>query len=320
MTSHYGVLHDPSLFRLRVTMADRRYTINSFTVNLDLPPDVDPRLRVSPRSAASIERSVEGLFALLNEHDIRATFFISEGAVSSAAATIRRLIDAGHEPAILAPRFNTPLDQLLHMREEISGARARLEDVTGSHVAGIRSTPFTNRWRSPSMLETLVQEGFTYSSSTYPRQSLSPLLLSRAKRAHRLATPSGVLWELPLTAWRPLGLGIPSINTAGGPLFSLLPAWVIVRGVEGMNRHGEPAILYVHSWGLDTVDHTLALRNDGGGTKPYGPIEETLGRLRTVFRIYRFASIREAFASRLTTESTGATPLRRTSIQRFDGA
>ncbi len=166
------------------------------------------------------------------------------------------------------------------------------------------------------MLETLVQEGFVYSSSSFPRQTLTPLLLSTVKRAHRITTESGVLWEIPLTCWRPLGLGIPSILTAGGAYLSILPGWMIVRGVEGMNRHGEPALLHVHSWGLDPVVPELAPAPLWERLLTYGPEEVTLTKLRRVFGIYRFASIMEAYASRLTTEVTRNRSTRRTSIIR----
>jgi len=298
-------------------MADRRYTINAFTVNVDVASSTGSYGDRDETSLPAVCQSVERLLDLLAEHDVRATFFVADRVVSLAPGVLRSIVAAGHEPAMLAPRFSSPLDQLLHLREEIAESLARMQDVTGEVVLGLRTTPFTSGWRSPAMLETLVQEGVVYSSSTYPRQTLSPLLLSTAKRAHKLTTPSGDLWEIPLTAWRPLGIGIPSINTAGGPLFGLLPAWMIARGVEGMNRHGEPALLYVHSWGIERID---GASNDVGtehGAR-YGRREETLRMMTIIFRGYRFSSIREAYASRLTTEATGRRTPRRTSIIRMD--
>ncbi len=292
-------------------MAERRYTINSFTVNLDLagdPSGASTDATLSPRRLTS---HASDLLDLLAEYDIHCTFFVSEGVVDGARDVIREIVARGHETSILAPRFNTPLDQLLHLREQISAARQRLEDLSGQNVAGIRMTPITSSWRSPSMLETLVQEGFEWSSSTVPKQTLSPLLLSRTKRAHRLATPSGVLWELPLTAWRPFGIGTPSIDTSGGPRFAQLPAWMIARGVEGMNRHGEPALLW-----LECIDAAVRSSVDmETSSTPFtrGPVSS---KLRAIFELYRFGSIREAFASRLMTTAS-VTPRGRTSIVRM---
>jgi hypothetical protein len=74
---------------------------------------------------------------------------------------------------------------------------------------------------------------------------------------------------------------------------------MVARGVQGMNRHGEPAILYLHSWALDasqSKSRSYSLRNR---FRRYGPREQTMARLETIFGSYRFGSIREAFASRL---------------------
>jgi hypothetical protein len=301
-------------------MADRRYTINAFTVNLEPPPTLaDSGLPGHELSfVAGVERNAETLLALFEEFDVRSTFFVNDAVTTAAPTLVRRISEQGHELAILSRRFANPLDQLLHFREEIASAKQRLEEVVGESVCGFRFVPVTRKWRSPSMLETLVQEGFVYSSSSFPRQTLTPLLLSSVKRAHRVNTDSGVLWEIPLTCWRPFGLGIPSIPTAGGAYLSILPGWTIVRGVEGMNRHGEPALLHVHSCGLDHLPTDLAPVPLWERLLTYGPQEVTIAKLRRVFGIYRFASIMEAYASRLTTDVTRNRPARRTSIIRND--
>ncbi len=301
-------------------MADRRYTINAFTITLETAPDEASGAGVPGASAADIERSTMELLALLESFDVRATFFTSDDVARITPGLLRTIDEAGHEIAILSRRFHTPLDQLLRFREEIAGTKARVEDVCGHEVVGYRSTPISNGWRSPAKVETLVQEGFVYSSSTYPRQGLTPLILSSSMQAHRLATESGPLWELPLTSWRPFGIGIPSIRTGGGTLLSALPGWMFARGVDGMNRHGEPAILYVHSWGLDNTAHDYGALPLRERLLTYGPREETLAKLGSIFRMYRFGSIMEAFASRLTTESNRPTHPRRTSIVRLDPA
>jgi hypothetical protein len=299
-------------------MADRRYTINAFTVKLEPLPIGASNGTHPPDDDAGLERSVNDLLEFFEEFDVRTTFFTADAVTRSAPHLVRKIADNGHELAILAPRFHTPLDQLLRFREEIARAKVRLEQASGQDVLGFRSTPIHSGWRSPAMIETVVQEGFIYSSSTFSRQSIAPLLFNSRAKAHRLPTPSGTLWELPLTSWRPFGLGTPSIRTGGGPQLSLLPVWMFARGVEGMNRHGEPAILYVHSWALEAPapDYSsLPLRER---LLSYGPREETLEKLETIFRIYRFGSIQEAFASRLTTESVRPTQPRRTSIVRMD--
>jgi hypothetical protein len=297
-------------------MADRRYTINAFTLKLEASPVGASENAVRLPAAADIDRTIDEFLEFFAKFDVRATFFTADDITRAFPKAVRAIHDAGHELAILSPRFHTPLDQLLRFRNEIATAKARLEDLCGQEIIGCRSTPIISGWRSPAMIETLVQEGFTYSSSTFPKQSIAPLILSGTGKAHRLNTPSGTLWELPLTSWRPMGIGIPSIRTAGGTMLSALPAWVFARGVEGMNRHGEPAILYVHSWALGPSAPDYSLLPFRERLLSYGPREETLSKLQMIFRLYRFGSVVEAFASRLTTESNQTSQPRRTSIIR----
>jgi len=275
-------------------MASRRYTINAFTANVIGSP------------TSSTANQLYTMLELFEQNDVRATIFVSEEVMHQGGiGLLRQMVAAGHEPAVLAPRYSTPLDQLLHLRERAAAAREQLEDALGLQVTGYRATPPITGWRSPAMIETLVQVGFLYSSSTYPRRRPAPLLTSSTIRAHRLATPSGDLWELPLTAWRPLGLGLPSIPVAGGERWEHLPAWIIERAVDGMNRHGEPALLYV----------------DIGENESGRPLllPSILERIRRVFRTYRFGHLREAFASRLTRDAhTGTLISYRTSIVRGD--
>ncbi|HVZ40810.1 MAG TPA: DUF3473 domain-containing protein [Candidatus Kapabacteria bacterium] len=299
-------------------MADRRYTINAFTVKLEAPPEEASTGLIHSSSTAGIERSVDELLAFLESNDVHATFFISGEVAQSLPQLVARVRTAGHEIGMLSRRFHTPLDQLLRFREEVAATKERLEDLCGQEVIGYRSTPISSGWRSPAMLETLVQEGFLYSSSTYPKQSIAPALINAQVKAYRMVTESGTLWELPLTTWRPFGIGIPQVRTGGGTRLSALPAWVFARGVEGMNRHGEPAILYVHSWALDSNIHDYSSLPFRERLLTYGPRKETLEKLGAIFRMFRFGSIQEAFASRLTTESKRPTSSRRTSIVRAD--
>ncbi len=67
-------------------MADRRYTINAFTVNLEpAPMATDTGLPSDDTSfATALARNTETLLALFEEFDVRSTFFVND-AVTVAA-------------------------------------------------------------------------------------------------------------------------------------------------------------------------------------------------------------------------------------------
>jgi hypothetical protein len=302
-------------------MADRRYTINSFTVNLEAPSEGG-----NPARRASTERTEEGtilyevetLLALFETFDVRATFFVSDTVSRIAPDALRAIERAGHEVALLSPRFYNPMAQLLRFRDDVKEARGRLQELTGREVFGFRTARFSTTHRSPAMIETLVQLGFTYSSSNIPPVSLHLDLLRGQRRAHRLRTDSGSLWELPLTCWTPLGIGIPLIRTGGGPPLSHLPTWIMARGVEGMNRHGEPALIYLDSWSLTSLPAGKQSRGMRRRARNYAPPEQTRAKLAAIFSICRFGSIRESFASRLSLGPHEQSRPYRSGIVRFE--
>jgi len=59
---------------------------------------------------------------------------------------------------------------------------------------------------------------------------------------------NGTFIEFPLSTVRILGINWP---VAGGFYLRLLPYPVLRRGLQRINREGNPAIIYLHPWDLD---------------------------------------------------------------------
>ena len=268
-------------------MADRRYTINAFTVNL--------------QSSGFHPEAAEALLELLSTEDVKATFFTESAVSGHIAAFTRQLHAHGHETGLLiTPSSETPHRNRLS--DSLDHDRKTLEDLIGHPIAGCRILhPFMATSQSSETYEILAESGFAYSSSLYPPRNFRLGIQNSKRRAWIARTDEGDVWELPVTAWRPLGLGIFSVRSAHPDRY---PVWTIARNIDGMNRHGEPAIL--------SLRHLPQFRQDTRN--------RTFQRLRHIFRGYRFSSTFDAFASRLTTEfeEIPRNQLRRTSIIRCD--
>jgi hypothetical protein len=63
-----------------------------------------------------------------------------------------------------------------------------------------------------------------------------------------IGTPSGDIFEFPLTVMRCFGENIPF---TGGLALRLTPYWYILSKIRRMNREGDPAMVYLHPWELD---------------------------------------------------------------------
>ncbi len=277
-------------------MADRRYTINAFTVNLQLP--LLPELQGSE----SINlKATEALLRLLSEEDVKATFFVEQNASATMKSFVQTLPTQGHELGLLLTTTDAATTERSQLTNLLINRRKELEDLTGNPVKGCRILQGESRPEFPTTVySALAEAGFTYSSSLYPPRNFRLGVQNSKRRAWITHVHGGDVWELPITAWRPLGLGIFSIRSAHPEQY---PAWVIARNIEGMNRHGEPALLALRSQSL--ISPNVETR--------------TVERLQQIFRAYRFSTTLDAFASRLTTQfEEEPSQRRRTGIVRCD--
>lgn len=274
-------------------MAERRYTINAFTIDLQCPG----------ADSASDDTDSPGrrpLLELLMQADVKATFFIDANLAVATPDLVKSINAHEHETALLIP-FAEAHPSDFHAQVVI--AKATLESVLSRRVIGCRILPVSSMGTpSPENYRSLVHAGFVYSSSTYPPTDLRIGLQNTRRRAWPARVPEGTIWELPLTGWRPLGVGAFPVRSAHPDRHS---AWMVARSIDGMNRHGEPALLSI-SCCLESGEPTI------------GP--DTGKRLSRIFSGYRFSTMGDAFASRLTLgfDDAASGPRRRTGITRCD--
>ena len=116
-----------------------------------------------------VERNVERILALLNEHDARATFFTLGWIADRYPQLVRRIVAGGHELASHGYAHLRATDQdLAEFSSDVSRAKRVLEDIGGVEVKGDRAPSFSigrdNLWA----LDALYETGYRYSSSIYP--------------------------------------------------------------------------------------------------------------------------------------------------------
>jgi len=116
-----------------------------------------------------VEANVEHILELFQESQITGTFFTLGWIAERHSHMIQRIAVAGHELASHG-YDHTRADQLspAQFREDVRRTKCTLEDIAGAQVTGYRAPTFSigpdNRW----VYELLEQEGYRYSSSTYP--------------------------------------------------------------------------------------------------------------------------------------------------------
>ncbi len=113
---------------------------------------------------------VERILKLLDQQDIRATFFIPGITLNTYPDTCKAIADAGHEIGHHGYAHVSPVR--MSREEELDTLRrgnAAIEKITGSGAAGYRSPAWD---LSDNSVELLLQEGFVYDSSMMAHDSL----------------------------------------------------------------------------------------------------------------------------------------------------
>lgn len=194
-----------------------------------------------------VERNVDRVLALLDEHGARGTFFTLGWIAERFPQLVRRIAAAGHEVASHGYGHQRASDLTpAAFSADIRLAKAILEDITGQGVTGYRAPSFSigesNLWAH----DCIAEAGYRYSSSVYPVRHDHYGIPDAPRFPWRL---DNGLVEVPITTLKLLGRNWPA---GGGGFFRLLPyavsRWQIARVNAGDKR---PAIFYFHPWELD---------------------------------------------------------------------
>lgn len=201
-----------------------------------------------PTLVSRVERNTGAVLDLLGRADVKATFFALGWVAERHPATIRRIVEAGHELASHGydhRRIFTMTPEAF--RADLRKSRDLLEQAGGAAVTGYRAPSFSLDARTPWAHGILAEEGYAYSSSVAPIRHDHYGWPDAPRFAFRPLRDSA-LSELPVTTARAFGRTIPA---GGGGFFRLFPYAVSRWAVRQVNAEGQPAIVYFHPWEID---------------------------------------------------------------------
>ena len=237
-----------------------------------------------------VERNTEKVLELLDRHRYRATFFVLGWVAERHARLIERVAAAGHE--IASHGYGHELISKLTpdaFREDVRKAKKILEDVAGVPVVGYRAPSFTIMPDTSWALEVLVQEGYTWDSSVVPVIHDVYGWPGADPFPHRLAMPSGPLWELPPATAGLLGA---RIAVGGGGYFRLYPYALVRALLRRIEAQDQPIVFYLHPWELDPeqprMEGSLFSR-----FRHYRNLDQVEARLERLFDDFRFGAVRD---------------------------
>ncbi|MGC2456559.1 MAG: XrtA system polysaccharide deacetylase [Gallionellaceae bacterium] len=240
-----------------------------------------------------VERNMERILALLDEQNVKATFFTLGWIAERYPQLVRNIIDNGHELASHGYNHLRVSDLSPdEFREDIIRSKKLLEDLGGQSVIGYRAPSFSIGKRNLWALDTLQEAGYRYSSSIYPIQHDHYGMPDAPRFKFQHGGQSGLV-ELPPTTVNLFGRNFPA---SGGGYFRLFPysfsRWLMKRV---NHADGQPCIFYFHPWEIDHEQPRQ--KNIGMKTRfrHYVNLERTEPRIRSLLRDFQWGRMDHIF-------------------------
>ena len=235
-----------------------------------------------------LERGVHLLLDLLAERDTRATFFVLGPAAAEHPVLIRRIANAGHEIGChgwaheLIYRM-TPGE----FREDTHRAMSEISNITGSPVTTFRAAYFSITKDSLWALEVLASLGFRSDSSIFPVHNWRYGIADFEPRPHRIETPTGSIFEFPLTTRKVFGQNLP---VSGGAYLRIYPYSLTRSNFLALESVARPVIFYIHPWEFDP-DHPRVSFHWKARFTHYVNLGSTEKKVRQLLAEFRFGSL-----------------------------
>ncbi len=189
------------------------------------------------------------LLALLEEHQVQATFFTLGAVAEAHPQLVRRIHGMGHE--IATHGYRHALVKKMgpkQFAEDLRRSIQVLEDIIQEPILGHRAAEFSIDENCSWAWEILAEAGILYDSSIFPIRGRRYGAPSALRYPYVIATPTGPLVELPLATAR---LGRWNVPVAGGGYLRVLPLGFIQWGIHKLNETGQVATLYFHPYEFD---------------------------------------------------------------------
>ncbi len=242
-----------------------------------------------------VERNIERLLALFEQHRATATFFTLGWIAERYPQVGRAIVDAGHELASHGHGHLRASEQTqAEFSDDIRSAKALLEDLGGREVTGYRAPSFSigrgNLWA----FDALAEAGYRYSSSVYPVRHDHYGMPDAPRFPYR---PQPRLLEIPVTTARVLGTNLPA---GGGGYFRFAPYRVSHWMIRRVNRvDGRPAIFYFHPWEIDPQQPRVAGTSLKTRFRHYVNLHRTEERLARLLGDFRWDRVDRVYAAEL---------------------
>lgn len=226
--------------------------LNAFTVDLEDwfqgLTSTNSRVDLWPTLESRVVAATHRLLEILADHDVQATFFVLGYVADQHPGLIERIRAAGHEIGLHGyyHRFVSRMSAGEFAAELARGIVA-VRRASGEAPIGHRAPYFSIDGSTPWAFDILAAHGMRYDSSVFPMRTTLYGFPEAPRFPYRVN--GGALMEFPVSTVRAGGRTWPM---AGGFYLRALPYAAVRAAIRRLNAEGQPAIMYMHPWELDT--------------------------------------------------------------------
>ena len=243
-----------------------------------------------------LHRGLDVLLGLLAEHGTHGTFFFLGPVAEEHPGLVRAIARAGHELGCHGWSHDLLYTMTPdRMRDETRRAKTAIEDTAGQAVVAYRAAYFSVTRESLWALDVLAGLGFRYDSSIFPVRNWRYGIADFDPRPQRIQTASGVLYEMPMSVRRLLGVNLP---VSGGAYFRLYPYALTRSNFKAAERSRRPVVFYLHPWELDP-DHPQVAFHWKARLTHYANLRSTRPKLRRLLAEFPFGPLGEVLEDEL---------------------
>lgn len=242
-----------------------------------------------------VERNVDLLLELFDDHGARATFFVLGWIAERYPSMVRRIVASGHELASHGYAHLRATDQTREaFFADIVSAKRILEDIVGTAIIGYRAPSFSIGSRNLWAFDCIVEAGYRYSSSVYPVQHDHYGMPDAPRFPYR--SRDGLL-EIPITTTRAFGRNLPA---GGGGYFRFAPYALSRWAIRSVNENERrPAVFYLHPWEVDPDQPRIRDINLKTRFRHYLNLSRMESRLKRLVSDFRWDRVDRAFEADL---------------------
>lgn len=225
------------------------------------------------------------ILELLQQHAVKATFFIVGWVAEKYPELVRAIQREGHEIGCHSYWHRKVYDlSPEEFRKDTLAAKNVLEKIAGKEVLGYRAPSYSITRKSLWALDILKDLGFSYDSSIFPIYHDTYGIHNAPRFEYQLQGLG--MTEYPISTSIFAGYKVP---IGGGGYFRLFPYWFTRMALRRINKiERKPFVFYIHPWEIDPDQPRISNARRLSKFRHYNNLSGTTKRFGNLLKEFEF--------------------------------